>query len=124
MGRRTALILIATIVLTAGAGATAAPPVVATLSPGEAAFWAGPSGEGPHEFRVVVEPGGARIRFLGQTPQPFGSLSGRAVAPDGREVDVTLHVVDGRIEELEVWAATFGGDPRSELPVPGALRPA
>lgn len=40
----------------------------------------------------------------------------------GREVDVILHVVEGRIEELEVWAGTWGGDPRTALPDPAALR--
>ncbi len=42
----------------------------------------------------------------------------------GRSVDVNLHVVDGRMEELEVWAGSFGDDPRIGLPDPGSLRPA
>lgn len=91
MGRRTAAIiggaLAGAVALASLQGAAARPkppPLVATLSPGEAAFWEGPAGEGSHEFRLEVERGGARIRFLGQVPQPFRFLSGRAVAPDGR----------------------------------------
>lgn len=115
MGRRTALILTATIVLAAGAVATAAPPVVGTLSPGEAVFWEGSPGEGPHEFRLVVEPGGVRIRFFGQTRQPFASISARAVAPDGRRyafsaVDEAF-VDDPRPGTWRVVVETPTGDP-------------
>ncbi len=45
-----------------------------------------------------------------------------AVAPDGRAVDVILHASGGELVELEVWAGTFGGDPRTELPNPATLR--
>src|SRR5438067_11741044 len=40
----------------------------------------------------------------------------------GREVEITLHIVFGRLEELEIWAGTFGGDPRTEVPSPESLR--
>ena len=39
-----------------------------------------------------------------------------------RELDVILHVIAGRLVELEIWAGTFGGDPRTELPDAGTLR--
>ena len=41
---------------------------------------------------------------------------------EGREVEVTLHVVFGRLEELEVWAGTYGGEVRTALPSPESLR--
>ena len=44
------------------------------------------------------------------------SITAEGTAPDGRAVDVILHVIAGRIVELEIWAGTFGGDPRTELP--------
>lgn len=84
MGRRT-IAIVAAVGLLLTAHAAAAPSPVATLSPGEAAFWEGRPSERPHEFRLEIPPGGARLRFLGQTSRPFGSLGGRAVAPDGRK---------------------------------------
>ncbi len=44
------------------------------------------------------------------------SFIAEARSPDGRRLDVTLHVVAGRLTELEIWAATFGGDVRTGLP--------
>ena len=44
------------------------------------------------------------------------SFTARASSPDGRELDVILHIVAGRLVELEIWAGAFGGDPRIELP--------
>jgi hypothetical protein len=43
-------------------------------------------------------------------------ITADAVAPDGREIEVILHVMGGQLQELEVWAGTWGGDPRTELP--------
>jgi hypothetical protein len=44
------------------------------------------------------------------------SFIARATSPDGREVDVILHVIAGRLVGLEVWAGMYGDDPRTELP--------
>jgi hypothetical protein len=52
------------------------------------------------------------------------TIAATAVAPDGRELDVNLHLVYRRLEELEVWAGTWGGDPATELPDPATLRTA
>jgi hypothetical protein len=41
---------------------------------------------------------------------------------DGRVVDVTLHVVAGQLEELEVWSGWDGGETITELPGPELLR--
>jgi hypothetical protein len=49
------------------------------------------------------------------------SITAEGAAPDGRAVDVILHVIAGRIVELEIWAGTFGGDPRTDLPEPATL---
>lgn len=49
-------------------------------------------------------------------------ISADAVAPDGRPLDVILHVSGGELVELEVWAGTFGGDPRTDLPDAATLR--
>jgi hypothetical protein len=49
------------------------------------------------------------------------SITAEGVAPDGRAVDVILHVIAGRVIELEIWAGTFGGDPRTDLPDPATL---
>jgi hypothetical protein len=43
-------------------------------------------------------------------------ITADAVAPDGRAIEVILHVTLGQLQELEVWAGTWGGDPRTELP--------
>jgi hypothetical protein len=47
----------------------------------------------------------------------------RAWATDdaGREVEVTLHVGDGTLKELEIWCSD-GGEIITELPVAGSLR--
>jgi hypothetical protein len=45
-----------------------------------------------------------------------------ATAPDGRELELVLHIGGGRLRELEVWAGTWGGDPRTELPPPETVR--
>ena len=99
----------------ANAGAIAAPPLVATLGPGESAIWEGPAREGPHEFRIRIEPGGARLRFLGQTPHPFGSLTGRAVAPDGRRYGFSTtneaFVANPQPGTWRVVVSTFAEDP-------------
>jgi hypothetical protein len=44
------------------------------------------------------------------------SFIARATSPDGREVNVILHVIAGRLVELEIWAGMYGGDRRTELP--------
>jgi hypothetical protein len=49
-------------------------------------------------------------------------IAADAEAPDGRTLDVILHVTGGKLVELEVWAGTFGGDPRTDLPNPATLR--
>jgi hypothetical protein len=49
-------------------------------------------------------------------------ISADAKAPDGRAVEVILHISGGRLVELEIWAGTFGGDPRTELPDPATVR--
>jgi hypothetical protein len=49
-------------------------------------------------------------------------VSAEGRSPDGRELDVVLHIVGGRLCELEVWAGTFGGDPRTELPDASTLK--
>lgn len=41
----------------------------------------------------------------------------------GQEVEVILHVVLGLAEELELWAGTWGGDVRTDLPAVDTLRP-
>lgn len=40
----------------------------------------------------------------------------------GREVEVTLHVVFGHLEELEIWAGWDGGEVETELPGAESLR--
>jgi hypothetical protein len=45
-----------------------------------------------------------------------------ATAPDGFALDVILHISGGELVELEVWAGSFGGDPRTDLPDPSTLR--
>ena len=45
-----------------------------------------------------------------------------ATAPDGRCVQVNLHILGGRLFELEIWAGWLGGDPSTELPDPSTLR--
>jgi hypothetical protein len=49
-------------------------------------------------------------------------FSADATAPDGRALDVILHITGGQVVELEIWAGTFGGDPRTDLPDPATLR--
>jgi hypothetical protein len=49
-------------------------------------------------------------------------IAAEAKAPDGRALDVILHISGGELVELEVWAGTFGGDPRTDLPDPATLR--
>jgi hypothetical protein len=44
-------------------------------------------------------------------------LSRTVLAGDGRTVEVILHVVDGVVQELEVWAGHDGGDPSVPLPL-------
>jgi hypothetical protein len=44
-----------------------------------------------------------------------------AVNSDGRHLDVILHVVEGRLQELEVWGRD-PARPRVSLPDPDALR--
>jgi hypothetical protein len=44
------------------------------------------------------------------------SIEAEAMSPDGRELSVILHVLAGRLFELEVWAGTYGGDPVTGLP--------
>jgi hypothetical protein len=61
-----------------------------------------------------------RVRWPEGTPDVrWGtdtSIVGEARTPDGRAVDVVLHVLLGAISELEIWAGGLGGDPRVELP--------
>jgi hypothetical protein len=45
-----------------------------------------------------------------------------ATGPDGRCIQVNLHVLGGRLFELEIWAGSLGGDPSTELPDPSTLR--
>jgi hypothetical protein len=54
--------------------------------------------------------------------QGHRELSRSALAHDGRTIVVTLHVFDGVVHELEVWAGQDGGDPRVSLPPVEALR--
>jgi hypothetical protein len=44
------------------------------------------------------------------------SFRADATSSDGRALEVILHVLAGRLVELEIWAGSFGGDPRTELP--------
>jgi len=44
------------------------------------------------------------------------SFAAEATGPDGRALDVIVHVIAGRLVEFEIWAGGFGGDPRTELP--------
>jgi hypothetical protein len=48
-------------------------------------------------------------------------ISAEGRSPDARELDVVLHILGGRLGELEVWAGTFGGDPRTDLPEASTL---
>ena len=41
---------------------------------------------------------------------------------EGRDVQVTLHVVRGRLDELEVWPGWDGGEVRTALPSGESLR--
>jgi hypothetical protein len=50
------------------------------------------------------------------------NLSAWGVNRGGREVEVTLHLVHGRLHELEVWAGTYRGDPVTDLPKPQTIR--
>jgi hypothetical protein len=50
-------------------------------------------------------------------------LTARGINHEGRDVDVTLHVVLGRLAELEVWAGGDGGEVRTALPAAESLRP-
>jgi hypothetical protein len=49
-------------------------------------------------------------------------LSDWGVSDEGRDVEVTLQVVLGRLEELEVWAGWDGGELRTALPLAESLR--
>jgi len=51
------------------------------------------------------------------------ALSAWGVNDEGRDVEVTLHVVLGRLEELEVWAGWDGGEVQTALPAAETLRP-
>jgi hypothetical protein len=44
------------------------------------------------------------------------SIEAEATGPDGRPLDVILHILGGRLFELEVWAGMYGRDPATELP--------
>jgi hypothetical protein len=48
----------------------------------------------------------------------------KAVGPNraGLDVDVILHVGDGVIHELEIWAGTWGDPPQTDLPAVAGLR--
>ena len=122
MGKRTIAIAgsaVATVVAAASLSTVAArpgqPQIVARLAPGEAVFWETPATEGQHEFRLDGEPGGARLRVLGQAPHPFDSLSGRIVAPDGRRVFFSsveeAWVSDPQAGTWEVVVESPRGDP-------------
>jgi hypothetical protein len=50
-------------------------------------------------------------------------VTARAIAADGRTVEVTLHLVEGRIHELEVWPSSLGGDPAVALSALSPLVP-
>jgi hypothetical protein len=52
------------------------------------------------------------------------SIEAEATRPDGRELNVILHVLGGRLFELEVWAGMYGGDPVTELPAVTTMRSA
>ena len=49
-------------------------------------------------------------------------VSAWGVNDEGRAVLVTLHVVEGLLEELEVWAGWDGGEVRTTLPSAASLR--
>jgi hypothetical protein len=49
-------------------------------------------------------------------------VSAWGVNDEGRAVLVTLHVVDGLLHELEVWAGWDGGEVRTTLPSAASLR--
>ena len=48
-------------------------------------------------------------------------VSAWAANEAGGEVEVTLHVLLGRVKELEVWAGTLGGDTRVQIPAVASL---
>ena len=55
-------------------------------------------------------------------PADLRDVTAWATNAEGREVQVTAHVVLGRLAELEVWAGWDGGEVRTALPSPGSLR--
>jgi hypothetical protein len=60
-------------------------------------------------------------------PDPRGdaafALTADGVTPTGREIELTLHVVFGRMSELEIWDGSDGqGESRGELPDLATLR--
>lgn len=52
----------------------------------------------------------------------YFSLSAVGRNAAGTDVEIVLHVVDGLITELEVWAGTWGDPPQTKLPRLDTLR--
>jgi hypothetical protein len=81
---------------------TATAKVVATCSCGCASVWLGVADDAP---RATFDPGptGARVDWVRiGAVQNMGSSA----------IEVTLHIVDGRLYELEIWTGQYGGRAR------------
>lgn len=74
--------LLAPVLLLAPAGAAAAPPV-ASLRPGQAAFW---NVNATNEYRIEVRPGGWRLRVAYDHPDFRRSVRGVLYDPTGKQV--------------------------------------
>ncbi|HEU0132892.1 MAG TPA: lysyl oxidase family protein [Mycobacteriales bacterium] len=74
-------VLLAPVLLLAPNGA--AKPVVATLTPGRAAFW---KSTGAHDYVIAVRPGGHRLRVAFDHPDFRRGVFGELLAPNGKAV--------------------------------------
>lgn len=50
------------------------------------------------------------------------SIVADGVTPDGRPVEVVLHILNQKLYELEVWAGTWGDSPQTQLPGAATLK--
>ena len=73
---------LAPLLLLAPAG-TASDRVLATLKPGQAAFWSPAPGSGTRVYRLAVRPGGVRLRVSFDTADFRDGISGSVVSPGG-----------------------------------------
>ncbi len=81
--RRLARLVAALVLLALAAPAQAATPVEATLRPGQAAFW---GHHASNEYRIVVRPGGWRLRVAYDHPDFRQAAYGTLKDPAGKDV--------------------------------------